>query len=71
MLNSTINSASMEEKVKAAANKHFGHRKANTVFEHGHWWVMWYDESEDCNRTYDVVDAEGPGTTNGFDFEEV
>lgn len=39
----------------------------NAVFEHGQWWVK---ESCGC-CIWSVVDAEGPGTVDGFDFELV
>jgi hypothetical protein len=71
MLKSTVNNKATQKKVKTAANKFFGHRKARPVFEHGHWWVTWYDENKDGQRSFDVVDAEGPGSVNGFGFEEV
>jgi hypothetical protein len=66
VLPSCTNSKNTEKRVLSAARKHF-HKRAgiNAVFEHGHWWVI-----VGCH-TYDVVDAEGPGTVNGFDFEGV
>lgn len=70
MLKTERNTTTMEARVKAAANKHFGHRKAQPVFDHGQWWVVWYDEDLGDERTFSVNDAEGPGTTDGFSFEE-
>lgn len=66
MLPSCESSKTMEKRVLKAAHKHF-HKRAGIVpvFEHGHWWIQ-----IGCH-TYDVVDAEGPGTIGGFDFEEV
>lgn len=76
MLNCEKNTPTMEKKILTAAKKYFkGYpiedNKIHTIFEHGHWWVRWYDEQEEIDRTYSVIDAEGIGTYNGFDFEEV
>jgi len=40
-----------------------------TAREHGQWWVIGYD-SEDQRRTYAAVEAEGPGSCAGWDFQE-
>ena len=63
-LPSTINTAAMERRVRAAFFLWRGQssRYVHTAFEHGHWWVG-------DNRTggqWDAVDTDG-----GFDFEEV
>ena len=34
------------------------------AFEHGHWWFLTLD-----GRNFDVVDAEGEGSFDGFGFE--
>ena len=54
----------------AASKKLRGeHGQANlrVFFEHGHWWAT----CARCGAQWDAVDAEGPGTVNGFDFERV
>ncbi len=38
-----------------------------TVFEHGQWWVV----NAVSGAQWSVVDAEGPGTVDGFGFEQV
>ena len=46
----------------------------SAFFEHGHWWVRTIDPSlaiEEEETTYSVVDADGPGSFDGFDFEEI
>ena len=58
------------EQVKRAANKFFGHDEAIPVFEHGQWWVKWYDFDEEKYLIYGVEEAEGPGTVDGIFFEE-
>ena len=80
MLKTERNTRTMEARVKAAARKGIdcirdGGYKLNTVFEHGHWWVIAYtgdynEFSEHEEYTFSVQDAEGPGTFNGFGFEE-
>jgi len=70
MLKTERNTKNMEAKVLTAARKHFKQRKGITAnFEHGQWWIN-RDNGEDFEN-YSVVDTEGPGTTNGFDFEQV
>lgn len=66
MLNSQRNTEAMRRRILNAANKHFNSKGNNAVFEHGHWWICRKDGSQ-----YDVVDAEGIGTIDGFDFEMV
>ena len=54
--------------VLEAAQAAFPNREnIDVVFEHGQWWAV------DAVRggQWSVVDAEGPGTTCGFDFEQV
>ncbi len=70
MLKTEQNTPQMEKKVLTAARKHFEQRKGITAnFEHGQWWITRDNGGEFEN--YSVVDAEGPGTINGFDFEQV
>ena len=66
MLNTEKNTAAMGKRITTAAHKHFGSTGNHAVFEHGQWWIIRNDGSQ-----YSIVDAEGPGTTNGFDFEMV
>jgi len=40
--------------------------KAKVVFEHGHLWIVHPNGGQ-----WDVVDADGPGTIDGFSFEQV
>ena len=50
--------------------------KADVAYEHGQWWVTGL-ATEDSGHEVDeilswsVVDAEGPGSIGGFDFEQV
>lgn len=64
-LKSDQNNKRIEKRVRAAATE-FGNGRPNDVFfEHGHWWVRWGP------KNFSVVDAEGPGSVDGFGFEEV
>ncbi len=63
-LASTVNTSTVERKIRGAA-RDLGYR-GDTVFEHGHWWLMLRDGS-----IFDVVDAIGPGSSRGFGFERV
>lgn len=76
MLKSDQNKPTIEKQVLTAARKCFKSypiedNKIFTIFEHGHWWIRFFDENEERDRTFSVIDAEGNGTYNGFDFEEV
>ena len=65
-LPSERNTDAVKKRVLTAAHKHFHKRTdVRAVFEHGHWWV------QIGGRNFDVVDAEGQGSVNGFGFEEV
>lgn len=67
MLKTETNTTAMRDRVLKAARKHFHKRKGiSAFFEHGQWWIGLLDGSQ-----YSVVDAEGRGTTDGFDFEMV
>ena len=67
MLKTETFTRTMERRVLGAARELLGQARYRADFEHGQWWVT--------NRTtgaqWSVVDAEGPGTANGFDFEQV
>jgi len=56
--------------IRAAASE-FGRGRAKPVFEHGHWWVLVFDEEQDRDVTYAVVDAEPGILDTGLDFERV
>lgn len=76
MLKSDKNTPPIEKKILTASKKCFKgysieNNKIFTIFEHGHWWVRFYDVDEEIDRTFSVIDAEGIGTYNGFNFEEV
>ena len=76
MLKTETNSPAMGKKVLTAARKNFKHYQIEdnrifTVFEHGQWWVKFFDVTEETDRTFSVCDAEGVGTIGGFSFEEV
>lgn len=68
-LPSTRNTAAIERKIRGAFRSLHRARTFETFFEHGHWWVRRPRRDED--ETYDVVDATGPGSENGFAFERV
>lgn len=36
-------------------------------FEHGQWWIT----HPPTGASWSVVDAEGPGTVDGYDFEQI
>lgn len=65
-LNTEINTETIRRKIIAAAHKHFSSAGNNAVFEHGRWWICRSNGAQ-----YSVIDAEGAGTTDGFDFEMV
>jgi hypothetical protein len=81
LLKTERNTTNMEKRIKRAARKGIacirdGGFKFNTVFEHGQWWVIAftgdYDEfTEHEEFAFSVIDAEGPGSYDGFSFEEV
>lgn len=76
MLKCEKNTPAIEKEVLTAARKCFkGYpiedNRIFTMFEHGQWWVRFFDKQKERDRTYSVCDAEGIGTFDGFDFEEV
>ena len=78
MLISDQNTPEAENKIHFAANRFVGENgfevednKVFTIYEHGQWWIRFYDLSEEIDRTFSVIDAEGAGTYDGFAFEEV
>ena len=58
------------KRIVAAGRKFYpGASLVDAVFEHGQWWVQVDDGLGFYN--FSVCDAEGPGTFDGFSFEEV
>ena len=74
MLKCETNTPKIKEQILIAARKAFRYYniigKINIFFEHGQWWIKFIEKYED-ERTFSVIDAEGIGIYNGFDFEEV
>ena len=68
MLKTEQNTMAMARRVLKAANKRFHKRLAMGAlfFEHGQWWLSMPNGAQ-----YSVVDAEGFGAVDGFDFEQV
>ena len=64
---SEVDTPAMEKRVLSAAKAILRKRDIRAVFEHGHWWV----EHTKSGAQWDAVDAEGPGSVTGFDFEQV
>lgn len=64
-LRSEKNTWGMARSVKNAFRAKHG-RAGTVVFEHGQWWI-----TESNGAQYSVVDATGPGSFDGFDFEQV
>jgi hypothetical protein len=58
------NIQAIERRIRRAINA-LGYR-GDLVYEHGHWWLMLPD-----GGIFDVVDAEGPNTIDGFGLERV
>lgn len=50
-----------------AYHAQYGARKVLAVYEHGQWWVT----QPSTGAQWAVNDAEGPGSTGGFCFEQV
>lgn len=76
MLKCEQNTPIMEKKILKAAQDNFKHYKIEdnkiyTVFEHGQWWIRFFDKTQQEERTFSVSDAEGYGVISGFSFEEV
>ena len=65
LLPSQQNTRLIERKIAAAARVK-GYRGFDLEFEHGHWWLILK-----TGEAFDVVDAEGGNSVNGFDFESV
>lgn len=65
-LKTETNTTEMWRRVLSAARAHLGLHNLHADFEHGQWWI-----TARSGAQWSVVDAEGPGTTDGFDFEQV
>ena len=69
-LPSATDTRANEQRILKAARQLFRRRTGLAAFfEHGLWWLK-LDDGEDT-RWYDVVDATGPDTAEGFGFEQV
>jgi hypothetical protein len=51
----------------AVATLDLDKRKMQLDFEHGQWWVT----DKRTGAQWSVCDAEGPGSVDGFSFEQV
>lgn len=68
MLKCETNTCEIKKRIKKA----FKELKGNCTdifFEHGQWFV--FQRQTEKDKYWSVVDAEGPKTFNGFDFEEL
>lgn len=76
ILNCEINTPEMEQEVLKGAYKRFKaydieDKTIYAIFEHGHWWIKFYDTLFEIEKLYSVNDAEGIGSFNGFSFENI
>jgi hypothetical protein len=77
MLKTEQNTQKMEYRVLYAAKRAYPKTKYSrenifTIFEHGQWWIRFFDITEERDRTFSVQDCEGSYQCyNGFCFEEV
>lgn len=73
-LSSTLNTPQVERRIRRAFRQihrsSASRRPFQTVYEHGHWWVI-EDGPDDTLQTWDAVDADGGDSFDGFNFEEV
>jgi hypothetical protein len=67
-LKTETNTLSMGRRAKAAAfDAGLGHvRDLQADFEHGQWWIT----NRRTGAQWSVCDASGPGTFDGFSFEQ-
>lgn len=66
-LKTTQNTPEREEEILTLFCGYDGHQQMSPVFEHGHWWII----CSPCGASWDVCDAEGVGTINGYSLEQV
>ena len=69
MLKTEQDTTTMERRVRRAARLAglVTTRTASVIFEHGQWWI----ENVRTGAQWAVNDAEGSGSFDGFDFEQV
>ena len=67
VLNLERYSAATEKRITNAATEALGIARFSVDFEHGQYWVT----DLDSGAQWSVNDAEGPGTVDGCDFEQV
>jgi len=72
-MNTEQNTSDMKANVLRAARLRFSNSPGiQLAYEHGQWWATVFPTyGEPDEQIYSVVDASGPGSINGFDFEEV
>ena len=59
------NTTKMKARIRRAAKRHFKTPDVKMYFEHGQWFM------NAGGVLYAANDASGPGTTDGFDFEQL
>jgi len=64
-LKTETNTRAMERRIRRAFRDKYPRGRAEAHFEHGQWWMM------AGGATWSVVDATGPGSVDGFDFERI
>lgn len=67
MLNCERDTRTMEIRIRKAARAAKLGKRLVPVFEHGQWWVT----DLRTGAQWSAIDAEGPGSTEGFFFEQV
>lgn len=64
---SATNTPAAERAVRSAAAQRFGRgRRRDVFFEHGQWWVTYWDEAQGKEAAWSAVD-----TNRGIDFERI
>lgn len=66
-MKSAVQNSQMQNRIIRAFQAKHDDRTIGAVYEHGQWWVHDFDNG----AQWSVIDAEGPGTVDGFDFELV
>ena len=66
-LKSEQNTNVAREAILKASRARFGVRKIQADYEHGQWWIT----ELGTGAQWSVCDASGPGSVQGFDFEQV
>lgn len=73
MLKCETDTHKMKEEILTVAEKAFKSCRNDgivAVFDE-QWYVIFFDYGLGEERTFAVIDAEGIGTIDGFDFEEI